>query len=54
MAFSYSKLEIPNVIKYIEQQEIHHARRSLAEEYRGILNDLDIKYDNRYILHDVA
>jgi len=53
-AFSYGKSEIPNVIKYIEQQEIHHTNRSLTDEYKKILDDLDIKYDNRYILHDVV
>jgi REP element-mobilizing transposase RayT len=52
-AFSYSKSQIPNVIKYIENQEIHHANRSLTEEYRKILDDFDVKYDNQYILYDV-
>jgi len=52
-AFSYSKSQIPSVIKYIEQQEIHHTSRSLSDEYKKILDTFDIKYDNRYILYDV-
>jgi REP element-mobilizing transposase RayT len=37
-AFSYSKSQIPNVIKYIENQEEHHKKKTFIEEYRKILN----------------
>jgi REP element-mobilizing transposase RayT len=33
-AFSYSKSQLPQVIKYIEQQEKHHKKRTFTEEYR--------------------
>jgi Transposase and inactivated derivatives len=52
-AFSYSKSQIPNVAKYIENQEMHHARKSFLEEYRKILNDFTIEYDQRYIFHEI-
>jgi len=52
-AFSYGRSQIPDVIKYIENQKIHHATKSLTEEYRKCLDDFGVEYDNRYILHDV-
>ncbi len=48
-AFSYSKAQISNVIKYIENQEIHHTRQTFLDEYRELLNQFDIEYDERYI-----
>jgi REP element-mobilizing transposase RayT len=48
-AFSYSKSQISCVIKYIENQETHHKKRIFTEEYKKILNDFGLKYDERYI-----
>jgi len=48
-AFSYSKSQIPDVARYIENQVKHHKKRSSCEEYKKILNDLDIDYDVRYL-----
>jgi REP element-mobilizing transposase RayT len=53
-AFSYSKLQIADVAKYIENQEKHHEKRSFVEEYKKILDELGIEYDERYIFHDVS
>jgi len=52
-AFSFSKSQIPNVIDYIENQDIHHAKRNFTEEYKKILNDFGIEYDQRYIFHEI-
>ena len=52
-AFSYSKSQISNVVKYIENQEKHHAKRNFLEEYRNILNDFGIEYDQRYIFREI-
>ena len=52
-AFSYSKSQIQNVVNYIENQEKHHAKRSFREEYREILNDFGVEYDQRYIFHEI-
>jgi len=32
-AFSYSKDQIPRVMRYIQNQEKHHSKKSLIEEY---------------------
>ena len=52
-AFSYSKSQISDVIKYIENQENHHAKRTFRDEYCKILDNFGIEYDNLYIFHDI-
>lgn len=36
-AFSYSRSHIDSVVKYIQNQETHHRRRTFKEEYIGLL-----------------
>jgi putative transposase len=48
-AFSYSRSAIKNVIRYIENQQEHHKRRSFEEEYIAFLKAFDVKYDERYV-----
>jgi putative transposase len=48
--FSYSEKDVPRVIKYIEEQEIHHKTKLFREEYEKFLNDYGIKYDKKYLL----
>jgi REP element-mobilizing transposase RayT len=52
-AFSYSKSQITNVAKYIENQEKHHSKKPFTEEYRKILDDFGVEYDERYIFHEM-
>ncbi len=47
--FSYSKSQISAVANYIENQEEHHKTKTFIDEYRKILNDFGIDYDERYI-----
>jgi len=49
-AFSYGKSQIDDVIKYIQQQEDHHKKRSFADEYLELLKLFGIEFDERYIL----
>ena len=48
-AFSYSKSQLPNVIEYIENQEMHHRTKAFVEEYRELLRQFEIAYDERYL-----
>ena len=48
-AFSYSKSHISQVANYIETQEIHHKKISFMEEYKKVLTDFDLEYDEKYI-----
>jgi REP element-mobilizing transposase RayT len=52
-AFSYSKSQISNVARYIEKQEEHHKKKTLNEEYKKILNDFGIEYNERYLFRTI-
>ena len=51
-AFSYSKSHVPNVIRYIQNQEIHHRKETFLDEYRRILQLFEVDYDERYIFKE--
>jgi len=48
-AFSYSHSQIDKVIKYIQNQEQHHAHKSFREEYLEFLKKFSIEYDGKYV-----
>jgi putative transposase len=48
-AFSYSRSQIPAVCKYIDGQEEHHRKKTFLEEYKHILDESEIEYDECYI-----
>jgi REP element-mobilizing transposase RayT len=52
-AFSYSKSQIKQVANYIEKQEEHHKKRTFIEEYKKILIDFGLDYDEKYIFKQV-
>ena len=52
-AFSYGHSQIDAVVKYLQNQEAHHARRTFREEYLEMLNKFNVEYDDRYLfIHD--
>jgi REP element-mobilizing transposase RayT len=53
-AFSYSKSQLSAVINYIENQELHHNKRSFIEEYSKILDDFGVEYDEKYIFKPIT
>lgn len=52
-AFSYSKSQVPLVIKYVIQQKIHHKNNTFIDEYKKILTELGIQFDERYLFHNI-
>ena len=52
-AFSYSHSQLPIVVRYIQNQERHHARKSFREEYLQMLEKFDVPHDERYIFKPV-
>ena len=38
------------LIEYIKGQEEHHRRTSFAEEYRKLLVEAGIEFDERYVM----
>ena len=49
-AFSYSRSHIDKVVKYIENQEMHHQKKSYAEEYKEFMEKFGVEYDEKYLL----
>lgn len=47
--FSYSRSQIDTVIKYIQNQEKHHSKKSFKEEYIELLKKFEIEYDAKYL-----
>jgi hypothetical protein len=48
-AFSHSRSQLSLVIRYIENQQKHHAKKSFREEYISLLKKFSVDYDLRYI-----
>jgi len=48
-AFTYSIEQIDPLVEYIKGQEEHHRRTTFAEEYRKLLEDHGIEFDERYV-----
>jgi putative transposase len=47
--FSYSKSQVPGVIRYIQNQKEHHRKITFLEEYKVVLNEFEIEYNENYI-----
>jgi REP element-mobilizing transposase RayT len=48
-AFSYSRSQRDNVIKYIMKQEKHHAKKPFKDEYMNLLKKFEIKFEENYV-----
>jgi REP element-mobilizing transposase RayT len=48
-AFSYSKSQIPTVATYIENQQQHHKKEDFITEYKGILKQFEIEYEEKFL-----
>jgi len=48
-AFSVSQSNLDRVKQYIDNQETHHQKVKLREEYLSLLNKYLIKYDEKYL-----
>lgn len=52
-AFSYSKIELPRVIKYIQNQDEHHKKMTFQEEYIKLLKIHQVEYEEQYIFKPI-
>lgn len=48
-AFSYGRSQLDSIIRYIQNQEKHHNRRSFKDEYLSLLRKFEVEFDGRYI-----
>ena len=51
-AFTNSKSQISKVVSYIENQQEHHRKRTFLEEYKHMLLQWGIEFDEKYIFKD--
>ena len=47
--FSIGKSQLPDLTRYIEDQESHHAKRSFQDEFRAMLEKYGVDYDEAYV-----
>lgn len=52
-AFSYSRSQIKNVARYIENQQEHHRKTNFIDEYKTMLNKFSVAFDERYIFKEM-
>ena len=52
-AFSYSDSQLNTVIRYIQNQQTHHRKRSFHDEYVALLDKFNVPYDQRYIFKPI-
>ncbi|MBO6662150.1 MULTISPECIES: IS200/IS605 family transposase [Roseivirga] len=52
-AFSYSKSQIPRVVRYIQNQKEHHKKKTFREEYLEFLKTFEIDFNEGYIFKEV-
>jgi len=48
-AFCYGHSQLDTIIRYIQNQEKHHSRRSFKTEYLSLLRKFDIAFDDKYV-----
>ena len=52
-AFSYAKSQVHDVIRYIQNQEIHHRKETFLDEYRKFLTVFEIEWEEQYIFKEL-
>jgi putative transposase len=50
-AFSYSRSQLDTVIRYIENQERHHTKKSFKKEFIEFLEHFVVEYDEKYLFN---
>lgn len=48
-AFSYGHSQLDTIIRYIQNQQKHHERRSFKNEYLSLLRKFDIAFEDKYV-----
>jgi REP element-mobilizing transposase RayT len=53
-AFSYGHSQLTAVIRYIQNQEKHHSRRTFQDEYAEFLQKFNVPFDDKYTFKSLA
>jgi putative transposase len=49
-AFTHNRADRERLVEYIKKQEEHHRTRTFEEEYRALLEEAEIEFEERYLL----
>ena len=52
-SFSYGQSDYNRIVEYVRNQEQHHKRTTFNEEYRNLLREFEIDFDDEYLFRDV-
>ena len=52
-AFSFAKKDQESLVEYIKNQESHHQNVDFKEEFIAILKELNIDFDERYVVDEL-
>ena len=52
-AFSVSQSQVPKLILYIQNQELHHKKKSFQSEYLEFLQDYEIDFKPEYLFEPI-
>jgi putative transposase len=47
--FSYSRSQITDIYNYIENQELHHRKKTFQEEYIDYLNENEMEFEKQFL-----
>jgi putative transposase len=53
-AFSYGHSQLDTIIRYIQNQEKHHSRRTFRDEYLTLLRKFDIAFKEKYVFEFIG
>ncbi len=48
-AFSVNPSQVDTIITYINNQHLHHSKKTFQDEYRAFLKKYNVVYDERYV-----
>ncbi|MEP6796443.1 MAG: IS200/IS605 family transposase [Saprospiraceae bacterium] len=48
-AFTYSNNALPNLIRYVQNQEEHHKKASYIKEIKALLKEHDIDFEEKFL-----
>ena len=51
-AFSYARSQLGVVIRYIQNQQKHHVKKSFRDEYVELLEKFGVEYNQKYIFNE--
>jgi REP element-mobilizing transposase RayT len=52
-SFSYNQSQVDMIYNYIKNQEKHHAKTPFKKEYKAVLDEFEIPYEDQYLFEEL-